>query len=77
MAVFLVPTLGKRRLTLFSLSIGSVCYIIIGLIGVYWKNAESKTSWIILILYLSAVLSASAGITPVSWILVTEIFPAK
>jgi len=77
MAVFLIRKLGKRFLTLFTLSICSIFYITIGLIGVYWKNAEPITSWIILVLFLSTILISSAGITPVSWTLVTEIFPAK
>eukprot|EP00102_Acyrthosiphon_pisum_P027929 XP_016665139.1 PREDICTED: facilitated trehalose transporter Tret1 isoform X1 [Acyrthosiphon pisum] len=77
MAVFLIRTLGKRFLTLFTLSICSVCYIAIGLIGVYWKNAEPTTSWAVLILFLTTILISSIGITPVSWTLVTEIFPAK
>lgn len=77
MAVFLIRKLGKRFLTLFTLSICSVCYIAIGLIGVYWKNAEPTTSWIVLVLFLTTILISSVGITPVSWTLVTEIFPAK
>jgi len=76
-AVFLIPKLGKRFLTLFTLSICSICYILIGLVGIYWKNAESITSWIILLLYLTTILISSSGITPISWILITEIFPAK
>ncbi|XP_022182940.1 facilitated trehalose transporter Tret1-like [Myzus persicae] len=76
-AVFLIRKLGKRFLTLFTLSICSICYITIGLIGVYWKNSESITSWIVLVLFLNTILISSVGITPVSWTLVTEIFPAK
>ncbi|XP_022182980.1 facilitated trehalose transporter Tret1-like [Myzus persicae] len=77
MAVFLIRKFGKRFLTLFTLSICSICYISIGLIGVYWKNSESITSWIVLVLFLTTILASSFGITPVSWTLVTEIFPAK
>ncbi|XP_060881201.1 facilitated trehalose transporter Tret1-like [Metopolophium dirhodum] len=76
-AVFLIRSLGKRFLTLFTLSICSVCYIAIGLIGVYWKNAEPLKSWTVLVLFLITILISSVGITPVSWTLVTEIFPAK
>lgn len=77
MAVFLIRSLGKRFLTLFSLSVCSVCYIMIGLIGVYWTNAEPITSWLILVLFLTTILIASIGITPIVWILAVEIFPAK
>ncbi|XP_050054280.1 proton myo-inositol cotransporter-like isoform X1 [Aphis gossypii] len=77
MAVFLIRKLGKRVLTLVTLSVCSICYILIGFIGVYWKNTESWTSWTVLILFLTTILVSSIGITPVSWTLVTEIFPAK
>ncbi|XP_022182948.1 facilitated trehalose transporter Tret1-like [Myzus persicae] len=77
MAVFLIRILGKRFLALFSVSVCSICYIAIGLIGVYWTNAKPITSWIVLILFLIIILISSAGITPISWALVTEIFPAK
>ncbi|KAL5234542.1 hypothetical protein ACI65C_001952 [Semiaphis heraclei] len=77
MAVFLIRTLGKRFLTLFTLSICSIFYITIGLIGVYWENSEPITSWIVLVLFLTTILISSVGITPVSWTLVSEIFPAK
>ncbi|XP_060841084.1 facilitated trehalose transporter Tret1-like isoform X2 [Rhopalosiphum padi] len=76
-AVFLIPKLGKRFLTLFTLSVCSVCYIIIGLIGIYWKNAQSITSWTILVLYLTTIFISSTGITPIAWTLITEIFPVK
>uniref|UniRef100_A0A2S2NFQ1 Facilitated trehalose transporter Tret1 n=2 Tax=Schizaphis graminum TaxID=13262 RepID=A0A2S2NFQ1_SCHGA len=76
-AVFLIPKLGKRFLTLFTLSVCSICYIIIGLIGMYWKNAESITSWTILVLYLTTIFISSTGITPIMWALIPEIFPAK
>ncbi|XP_025198361.1 facilitated trehalose transporter Tret1-like [Melanaphis sacchari] len=76
-AVFLIRILGKRFLTLFTLSVCSIFYILIGLIGVYWTNAEPITSWIVLLLFLSTILISSIGITPISWTLVTEIFPAK
>ncbi|CAI6369511.1 unnamed protein product [Macrosiphum euphorbiae] len=77
MAVFLIRTLGKRFLTLFALSVCSVCYIIIGLIGVNWTNTEPLKSWIVLILFLINNLISSAGLTPIAWTLITEIFPAK
>ncbi|XP_022182945.1 facilitated trehalose transporter Tret1-like [Myzus persicae] len=77
LAVVVVRTLGKRFLTLFSLSVCSVCYIIIGLIGVYWTNAKPITSWIVLILFLTNILLGSGVLTPIAWTLVTEIFPAK
>jgi len=77
MAVFLIRTLGKRFLTLFALSVCSVCYIIIGLIGVNWTNTEPLKSWIVLILFLTNNLISSAGLTPIAWTLITEIFPAK
>ncbi|XP_029345152.1 facilitated trehalose transporter Tret1 isoform X2 [Acyrthosiphon pisum] len=77
MATFLIRTLGKRFLTLLSLSVCSVCYIIIGVIGVNWTNAEPLKSWIVLILFFINNLISSAGLTPITWTLLTEIFPAK
>nr|BAH72395.1 ACYPI000755 [Acyrthosiphon pisum] len=49
----------------------------IGLIGVNWTNAEPLKSWIVLILFLINNLSASAGLMPIAWTLLSEIFPAK
>lgn len=81
LTVFFVSRLGKRLLTLMTLSICSVCYIAIGLIGVYCNNLEKSNqvfiSWLILILYLTSTFMSSFGIMPISWILLSEIFPMK
>lgn len=77
MTVFFVNKLGKRFLTLFTLSICSLCYIFIGLIGIYWTNSKPVTSWLVLILYLTTTFMSSFGIMPIGWILLTEIFPMK
>lgn len=79
MTVLFVNKLGKRFLSLSTMFICSVCYILIGLIGVYWTNSNSKpiTSWIVLILYLTTALMSSVGIFSIAWTLVGEIFPMK
>lgn len=81
LTVFFVSTLGKRLLTLMTLSICSVCYIAVGLIGVYCIDLEESNqtiiSWITLILYLISTFMSSFGVMPISWILLSEIFPMK
>ncbi|XP_029346023.1 facilitated trehalose transporter Tret1 isoform X2 [Acyrthosiphon pisum] len=75
--IFLINKLGKRFLTLSTLLICSICYILIGLIGVYWTNSKPITSWLVLILFLTTTFMSSLGIMPIAWILLTEIFPMK
>lgn len=77
LTVFLVNRLGKRFLTLTTLSICSICYISIGLIGVYWTNSKQIQSWLLLTFFLISTFVASFGIMPIGWILLTEIFPMK
>ncbi|XP_025416354.1 facilitated trehalose transporter Tret1-like [Sipha flava] len=77
LTVFSVNKLGKRFLTLSTLLITSLCYISIGLIGVYWTDSKLLTSRLILILYLVSTFVASLGIMPIGWILLSEIFPMK
>jgi len=76
--IFLVHKLGKRFLTVLTLSIWSVGYISIGLIGVYMTNySETISSWILLIVYYFCRLISSVGIEPLGWILLAEIFSVK
>lgn len=77
LTVFTVGVLGKRFLTLSTLLTCSVCYILIGLIGVFWTDSEPITSWMLLILFLITTFASSFGIVPIMWILLTEIFPMK
>lgn len=77
LTVFSVRILGKRFLTLATAFICSLCYILIGLIGVYWTDPTQLLSWFMLILYLTATFSSSFGIMPIGWILLAEIFPMK
>ncbi|XP_060837389.1 facilitated trehalose transporter Tret1-like isoform X2 [Rhopalosiphum padi] len=77
LTVFLVNRLGKRFLTLTTLSICSICYISIGLIGVYWTDTNQIKSWLLLISFFISTFVASFGIMPIGWILLTEIFPMK
>lgn len=77
MTIFLISKLGKRFLTLSTLLICSICYILIGLIGVYWTNSKPITSWLVLILFLTTTFMSSLGIMPIAWVLLTELFPMK
>ncbi|XP_015374830.1 PREDICTED: facilitated trehalose transporter Tret1-like isoform X2 [Diuraphis noxia] len=77
MTIFLISKLGKRFLTFSTLLICSICYILIGLIGVYWTDSKSITSWFVLILFLITTFMSSLGIMPIAWVLLTEIFPMK
>ncbi|XP_029342821.1 facilitated trehalose transporter Tret1-like [Acyrthosiphon pisum] len=75
--MFLISKLGKRFLTLSTLLISSICYIMVGLIGVYWTNSKPLTAWLVLIFFLTAIFLASFGLMPIAWILLSEIFPMK
>ncbi|CAH1713748.1 facilitated trehalose transporter Tret1-like isoform X2 [Aphis gossypii] len=77
LTIFLVNRLGKRFLTLTTLSICSICYISIGLIGIYWTDSNQIKAWLLLICFFISTLVASFGIMPIGWILLTEIFPMK
>ncbi|XP_025416373.1 facilitated trehalose transporter Tret1-like [Sipha flava] len=77
LTVFFVNKLGKRFLTLMTLPICSVCYILIGIIGIYWTDSKPLTSWLVLIFFLTTTFTSSFGILTVAWILVSEIFPMK
>jgi len=77
LTIFLVNRLGKRFLTLTTLSICSICYISIGLIGIYWTDSNQIKAWLLLIFFFISTLVASFGIMPIGWILLTEIFPMK
>lgn len=76
LTVLIMNRLGKRRLTFWTLSICSFCYIAIGLIGVYLKNKEIR-AMLVLVLFLTTTFVSSLGITPIGWTLLSEIFPLK
>ncbi|XP_008184642.1 facilitated trehalose transporter Tret1 isoform X2 [Acyrthosiphon pisum] len=77
LTIFFISKFGKRFLTLSALLICSICYIMIGLIGVYWTNSKPLTAWLVLIFFLTTIFLASFGIMPIAWILLSEIFPMK
>ncbi|VVC30787.1 Sugar transporter, conserved site,Major facilitator superfamily domain,Major facilitator, sugar [Cinara cedri] len=77
LTVFLVNILGKRFLTLLTVFICATCYISIGLIGRYRTSPNQITSWLMLLLYLTSVFVSAFGVLPISWILLTEVFPMK
>lgn len=68
---------GKRLLILVTLMVSSVCYILIGLIGMFNSTMDPTYSWIVMILYLISVFSTAFGIVPLGWALLGEIFPLQ
>lgn len=79
MTIFLVHKLGKRPITLFTLFVCSVGYLIIGLVGlIRWTDPQPVAArWTLLIVYLFTLLMSSFGTSPLGWILLAEIFPVK
>ncbi|XP_050548149.1 facilitated trehalose transporter Tret1-like [Daktulosphaira vitifoliae] len=77
LTIFLVGRLGKRFLTLSTITICSICYISIGFLGIYRDSSNESFSWSILVLYLTTTLASSLGVMPIAWILLGEVFPIK
>lgn len=76
LTVLIMNKLGKRRLTFWTLSICSFCYIAIGLIGIFLENGEMK-ALLVLTLFLTTTFVSSLGIIPIGWTLLSEVFPLK
>jgi sugar porter (SP) family MFS transporter len=72
-AMWLVEKLGRKKLLLISSCGMAVSYIIIGILF-YTGNISG---YILLIFSLLAVASYSTGLAPVTWVVLSEIFPNR
>jgi MFS family permease len=72
-AMWLVEKLGRKKLLLISSAGMAISYIIIGIL--FYSNNIS--GYILLIFSLIAVASYSSGLAPVTWVILSEIFPNR
>ena len=72
-AMWLVEKLGRKKLLLISSAGMAISYIIIGII--FYTN--NLSGYILLIFSLVAVASYSTGLAPVTWVVLSEIFPNR
>jgi len=73
LAMWLVEKLGRKKLLLISSAGMAVSYIIIGIL--FYTN--NLSGYILLIFSLVAVASYSSGLAPVTWVVLSEIFPNR
>jgi SP family sugar porter-like MFS transporter len=73
LAMWLVDKLGRKKLLLISSAGMAVSYIIIGIL--FYTN--NLSGYILLIFSLIAVASYSTGLAPVTWVVLSEIFPNR
>lgn len=72
-AMWLVEKLGRKKLLLISSAGMAVSYIMIGIL--FYTN--NLSGYVLLIFSLIAVASYSAGLAPVTWVVLSEIFPNR
>uniref|UniRef100_A0A8D8W6D7 Facilitated trehalose transporter Tret1 n=1 Tax=Cacopsylla melanoneura TaxID=428564 RepID=A0A8D8W6D7_9HEMI len=73
--IFLVHKLGKRFLSLVSMSCCSICIISIGIYTLY--KDDINQSWIPLVLFAVMFYSLNLAVSPIPWMLVSEMFPQR
>jgi sugar porter (SP) family MFS transporter len=72
-AMWLVEKLGRKKLLLISSAGMAVSYIVIGILF----HTGNISGYILLIFSLLAVASYSTGLAPVTWVILSEIFPNR
>jgi MFS family permease len=72
-AMWLVERAGRRGLMLFGSVALAVCYVAIGFL---LHDMGSNGFWL-LILVLLAIASYAVSLAPVTWVLISEIFPNR
>ncbi|MBX6360585.1 MAG: sugar porter family MFS transporter [Acidobacterium ailaaui] len=72
-AMWLVERAGRRGLMLFGSAALVVCYIIIGFL---LRNISGKGLWLLIFVFL-AIASYAVSLAPVTWVLISEIFPNR
>ena len=73
LAMWLVDKFGRKLLLLISATGMALSYIVIGALFYY----ENLSGYILLVFSLTAVASYSAGLAPVTWVILSEIFPNR
>lgn len=72
-AMWLVERAGRRVLMLFGSVALAVCYIIIGFL---LRDITSHGTWLLFFILL-AIASYAVSLAPVTWVLISEIFPNR
>ncbi|XP_008483812.1 sugar transporter ERD6-like 14, partial [Diaphorina citri] len=71
--IFLVHKLGKRFLSLVSMSLCATCILSIATYTLF--KEEIDQSWIPLVLFAVMFYALNLGVSPIPWMLVSEVFP--
>ncbi|KAI5749365.1 hypothetical protein M8J76_006795 [Diaphorina citri] len=73
--IFLVHKLGKRFLSLVSMSLCATCILSIATYTLF--KEEIDQSWIPLVLFAVMFYALNLGVSPIPWMLVSEVFPQR
>jgi sugar porter (SP) family MFS transporter len=73
LAMWLVEKLGRKKLLLISATGMALSYVVIGALFYF----EHLSGYILLVFFLTAVASYSTGLAPVTWVILSEIFPNR
>jgi sugar porter (SP) family MFS transporter len=75
-AVMLLDRLGRR---FFLIGGTALCAISLGVLGVYFNSSslQNSSSWLALVALLVYIAGFAAGLGPVFWLMISEIFPLR
>lgn len=73
--ILTVKTIGKRKLSLFSMMACSIGCIILGMYSLY--KDEFNLPWLPMIVFCYLYFSTMVGIGPIPWMLISEVFPVR
>lgn len=73
-AMWLVERVGRRGLMLFGSVALAVCYVVIGYL---LRDMEGADGMLLLVFVLLAIASYAVSLAPVTWVLISEIFPNR
>lgn len=73
--IFLVHKLGKRFLSLVSMSLCASCILAIATYTLFKEDINQST--IPLIMFAIMFYSLNLGVSPIPWMLVSEMFPQR
>lgn len=71
-AMFTIDKIGRKRLMLFGAASLTLIYLILGYF--YYINL---TGWPVLVLVLMAIAAYAVSMAPVTWVVISEIFPNR
>nr|XP_018906603.1 PREDICTED: facilitated trehalose transporter Tret1-like isoform X1 [Bemisia tabaci] len=72
-----VHKLGKRCLSLISMTLCAVACILIGIYAVLIERTDFDCPWFPFIVLLALYFCCNVGISPIPWMLISEVFPSR